>query len=209
MSTTTPAPPAASSEDDAPVRICRKCSTQSRTSGVFCPQCGARYEKKRRSTKTRLLILGLPLIVLVVAGGVAAALIVNHNDQVATKKRAAAHAAAVQAAARRSAQAEQRRLAADQAKAKRDLARLERLSMVDQLQAAVRKDAEKDVAQGLLTGPILKVQCQPASTVDSTAPIADYTCIAANSDSGGTLSGYRFSGTVDTGTGSITWRLGG
>lgn len=176
---------------------------------MFCPHCGARYEKKRRSTKMRLLIFGVPLLALVVGGGIAAALIINHNDQVAAQKRAAAHAAAVQSAARRTAEAEQRRLAVDQAKAKRDLARLERVSMVNELQAAVRKDADKDVAQGLLTGPILKVQCQPASTVDSTATIADYTCIAANSDSGGTLSGYRFSGTVDTSTGSITWRLGG
>jgi hypothetical protein len=99
--------------------------------------------------------------------------------------------------------------AALQAKVNRDIANIKRLSLVDSLQSAVKKDAEKDVTNGVLTGPILKVQCQPATAADATAPIANYTCLAATSESGGTLNGYRFSGSIDTGTGSITWHLGG
>ncbi len=80
--------------------------------------------------------------------------------------------------------------------------------MVGSLQNAIKKDADSDVSSGVLTGPILKVQCQPATAADATATIANYTCIAANSESGGELSGYRFSGTINIRTGSETWHLG-
>ncbi len=30
-----------------PVRVCRHCSTQSQTSGEFCPHCGGRFSKRR------------------------------------------------------------------------------------------------------------------------------------------------------------------
>ena len=30
-------------ESQAPIRVCRECSTQAPTSGEFCPHCGARY----------------------------------------------------------------------------------------------------------------------------------------------------------------------
>ena len=55
----------------------------------------------------------------------------------------------------------------------------------------------------------MKVQCQPATAVDATAPIANYTCLAATSESNGLLSGYRFSATININSGSYTWHLGG
>ncbi len=203
MSTTEPAEP------DAPVRVCRKCSTQAQASGDFCPHCGARYSKKRRSRKARFLIFGLPLLLLLAGGGIAAGLIIHHNNQVAAKKRAAAQAAARKAAAARAAKAAQQRLKRQQAKVTQALANAQRTILVSGLQNAVKKDAEKDVADGLLTGPIIKVQCQPATSADATASIANYTCIAAKSETGGTLDGYRFSASIDTQTGSYSWHLGG
>jgi hypothetical protein len=74
----------------------------------------------------------------------------------------------------------------------------------------VKKDALADVANGVLNGPILKVDCQPASTADQTAPIANYSCLAVSSTAAdGTESGYRFTATINMNTSSYTWRLGG
>lgn len=201
--------PSAPTEPESPFRLCRKCSTQARTSGDFCPHCGARYSKLRRSPKQRLLRYALPLIVVLAGCSVAVVLIVHHNNQVGAQKRAAATAAARSAAAQRAAAASRRRLQAAQAKAHRDLVQIERASMVSQLQTAVKGDAVKDVNDGVLTGPILKVQCEPATSADATAPIANYTCLAAKTESGGTLEGYRFSALLNTNTGSISWHLGG
>jgi hypothetical protein len=158
-------------------------------------------------------MLGLPLVILLIAGGVAAALVVNHNNQVAAHQRAAKAAAlraSRAAAARRAAQQASLRVQRAAAQTKQDLARIERIALVQGLQGAVKKDAEKDVANGVLNGPIMTVQCQPATAADSTAsPIANYTCLAATSSSNGVLSGYRFTASINFTTTSYTWHLGG
>jgi rRNA maturation endonuclease Nob1 len=202
-------------EQDAPIRVCRKCSTQAQTGGAFCPHCGARYSKEKPSRRRRALMFGIPAVVLVAAAVTAVVLIIHHNHQVAARKRAAhvAHVAAVAAAAHRQAvqqAAAKRRLEAKRAAAalKRDEAKIQRLTLVSALQGAVKKDAQKDVSDGTLSGTIIKVQCDPATAADSTAPIANYTCIAATSESGGELSGYRFSANINVQTGSYTWHLG-
>ena len=201
--------PDATTESETPIRVCRKCSTQARTAGESLPFCTARYSKRTHSRKQRILVFGAPLLVLVIAGGTAGALTVRHNNHIAAQKREAAQASARRAAAQRAAQAEAQRLKKAQADSKRALAKLERLSIVSDLENAVKKDAEKDVNDGLLDGPILKVQCEPATTGDATATIANYSCIAAKSETGGTLEGYRFSALINTQTGSISWHLGG
>jgi hypothetical protein len=198
-----------------PIRICRKCSTQSQTAGDFCPHCGARYTKRKRSKKGRALLFGLPSALLIVAAIVAVALVVHHNNQVAAHNRqvAARKHAAVVAAAQKAAAARAKRLAAAKlarqlAQAEKRLENSERASLVSSLQSAVKKSAVTDVTNGLLDGPILKVQCQPASAVDATAKIATYTCLAATSITGTTLHGYDFTGTINLNTSDITWRLG-
>jgi Flp pilus assembly protein TadG len=215
MSTTEPAEP------EPLTRVCRKCSTQSQTSGEFCPHCGARYSKPQRSRKRRTLIFGVPLLVVLVAAAVAATIVIHHNNQVAAHKRAVAAAArkvaahratvlAAQQAAQLAAQQAAQSAARAQAKLKRDLAKIQRQSLVFQLQNAVKKDALKDVTNGLLNGPITKVDCQPVTAADQTAPIANYSCLAVSSTAAdGTESGYRFSSTLDVNSGSMTWRLGG
>lgn len=211
-----PSDPPLAVKSEAPIRVCRKCSTQAQTSGEFCPHCGARYGKRRRSRRVRLLMLGVPLLILIVAGGATAVLMIQHDNQVTAHKQAvAAHA---QAAARTAAQAAAQQRATAQAalrrkraaaKLQQDIASLQRDTLVTGLQGAVKKDAEKDVANGVLTGPITTVQCQPASSIDATASIANYTCLAATSETNGVLSGYRFSATINTNASSYTWHLGG
>ena len=204
-------PPTPVGREEA-VRVCRKCSTQAQTNGEFCPHCGARYSRKKRSKKTRRLLFAIPTVMVIAAAVVAAVLIVQHNHQV-TVRHHAAHVAAVAAAHRRAAQhaaaEEQLAITRSAAKLKQDEARIERASLISALQGAVKKDAEKDVSDGTLTGTILKVQCQPGTAADATASIANYTCLAATSESGGELNGYRFTANINTQTGSYTWRLGG
>lgn len=194
----------------APIRVCRKCSTQSQASGEFCPQCGARYSKRRRSRKARALIFGLPLVLVAVGGGVTAALIIHHDNVVAAKQAAHRHAVARAAAVKRHQQQAAARARAAEAKANATLANIKRHALVTGLEGAVKKDAEKDVANGLLQGPILSVDCQPATGVDATAtPVANYTCLAVRSISGGTENGWRFTATIDLNSDSYSWRLGG
>jgi predicted nucleic acid-binding Zn ribbon protein len=213
MTTATPPrdaqPPKPDPPLEAPIRVCRSCSTQAPADGEFCPHCGARYAKRRRSRRARLLMFGLPLLILIVAGGVTAALVIDHNNQVTAQKKAAALTASRAAAARHAAQlaALHRRQAA--AKLKREIASLQRDELVTSLQGAVKKDAQKDVSNGVLTGTIMKVQCQPVTAIDATASIANYTCLAATSETNGVLSGYRFTASINTSTGSYTWHLGG
>lgn len=202
---------------EPPIRVCRNCSTQSQTAGEFCPHCGARYSKKRRSRRARLLLIGLPILALAIGGGIAAALIIHHNNVVAAQqaahRRALARAAAARrraARARRAVQEAAARRQAAQQKLQQDLARLKRTEIVTSLQGSVKKDAEKDVTSGLLQGPILRVDCQPATAADATAtPIANYTCLAVRSVSGGTENGWRFTASINLDSGSYTWRLGG
>jgi hypothetical protein len=55
-------------EHEAPTRICLKCATQSQTGGDFCPHCGARYGKRRRSKRALALMIGIPVVLVTVAG---------------------------------------------------------------------------------------------------------------------------------------------
>jgi hypothetical protein len=211
-----PADPPLPADPEGPIRVCRKCSTQAQTHGEFCPHCGARYGKRERSRRARLLIFGLPLLILIAAGGVAAALVIHHDSQATAHKQAvAAHEkvvarAAAQSAARQRAAAQsalRRKRAA--ANLQRDITNLKRETLVTGLQGAVKKDATKDVSDGVLTGSISTVQCQPATSADASASIANYSCLAATSETNGVLSGYRFSATINLNTSSYTWRLGG
>jgi hypothetical protein len=149
---------------------------------------------------------------------VVAAIVIQHNNQAAAHKRAvaaasrraAAHRHAILVAQQRARQAA-RKVAQAEAKLNRDLATIQRNSIVSALQGAVKKDALKDVSDGLLNGPILKADCQPASATDQTAStIANYSCLAVSSTAAdGTESGYRFTATINIKTGSYTWKLGG
>jgi hypothetical protein len=207
-------------DTENPVRVCRKCAVQSQSGGEYCPHCGSSYARRRRSRKARLIVFGLPVVVLALAGAAGAAVVVHHDHQVAAHQRAvrAAHAAAERAAAhhaavlaaQRQAAAAARKAAEAQRKLKQDLTRIQRASIVSSLQSSVKKDALQDVSTGVLDGPILKADCQPATQADQTATIANYSCLAVSSvGSDGTESGYRFSATINVNSGRYSWRLGG
>jgi hypothetical protein len=88
-----------------------------------------------------------------------------------------------------------------------------RSDTIRSLERSVMKDAKKDVGLGVIDGPVLKTQCDPTGSVDVedlTVDTADYECIAANkTNDDGTLSGYRYSASVNFADSSYTWHLGG
>jgi hypothetical protein len=189
----------------APVRVCPQCSAQAQTDGAFCPHCGASYIRKRRKTRLtrRGRIARFVALAIVLAGGGAAALVLklDHDQK--------AHAAAVAAQQKRD--DAQRR--ADQKAAADDLERSNRADLVKSLEKSVTKDAEKDVNDGVLTGPVLRSQCDPANGSnpdDLSITTADYSCLAVTSEKpDGTAEGYRFSATVNFDQLNYTWHLGG
>ncbi|HEY1596395.1 MAG TPA: hypothetical protein VGF74_13440 [Thermoleophilaceae bacterium] len=197
-----------------PTKVCPKCSIQETTSGVFCPHCGAQYAGKRRRLPKRgrrslLVLVG----VIVLAGAGTAVAMKSHHDRQVTAARHHREAAAAQARRLAAQRAAARRQAAKDAAAKRAAERAVerdlRREIVKSLEASVNKDAVKDVSDGLLDGPILHTECEPAAggTSETAAP---YSCLAVTkTNPDGTESGYRFTATANFKRGSYTWRLGG
>ena len=219
--------PSPSEETDTEdlVRVCRKCSTQSRTSGDYCPHCGASYlgrsglgsiwgaSKDRvrglspRSKK--LLIGGAAILALVVAGGAVAAKIQSDNAaearQEAAEKQAERERAAEEAAAQAQAEAD-----AEEAAAEKEL-RKARRAAVRSLEKAVTGDAQEAVADGLLDGPIIRTECQAVgggSTDDLVESTTKFECLAISEElSGGESRGYPYDATMNWDEGSYTWQL--
>jgi hypothetical protein len=189
----------------APVRVCPQCSVQTQTTGGFCPHCGASY--MRRTRKTRLTRRGriarFVALAIVLAGGATAGVIfkLDHDRK--------AHAAAVAAQHKR----DEAKRKADAKAADEKLQRSGRAELVKELEKSITKDAQKDVNDGLLTGPITRTQCDPAggsNPDDLSTSTGDFTCLAVNSEhTDGTSSGYRFSATIDYDQFNYTWHLGG
>src|SRR3954468_15388228 len=189
----------------APVRVCPQCSAQAQTDGRFCPHCGASYIRERRRTRLtrRGRIARFVALAIVLAGGGAAGLIfkLDHDRK--------AHAAAVATQQKR----DEAKRRADQKAAADDLERSNRADLVTQLEKSITKDAEKDVNNGVLTGPILRTQCDPTGGTnpdDLSVTSADFSCMAVTSESAeGLAHGYSFSATINYDQLNYTWQLGG
>lgn len=201
----------------APVRVCRKCSTQSQTSGEFCPHCGAGFARRGIGKRGRILVGGLIVALLAVGGATGVALKINHDNQVKAAKHrrvVAAHNAALaaQAAQRARAARQAAQLAAQTAEDQLQVD--ERKVLVTALQNSITKDAQKDINNGVLNGPaITNTVCTPVGGGNLQDTLADHTgdwsCLAVNQTSAdGTESGYGFSATINYDTGSYTWQLG-
>jgi hypothetical protein len=192
------APTAQIPATSAPLRLCPRCSTESRTAGEFCPQCGARFAQPglipAAARPARLIALTL-VGLLVAAGAVAAFLWIQHANHRAAAQRHQTQVRAQQQAAARSQQLARRR------------------QILGQLERSVAAKAGRDVAQGLIVGPITRTVCTPrggANPADLTQRTGSFECIAVNKDNpDGSYEGYRFIATVNYDSGRYKSRLTG
>jgi hypothetical protein len=199
-----------SGREGEPTRVCPHCATVSHTAGDYCPQCGKSLIKKSRLSKRVRVGLGVGVLVLLL-GGAGAAVAIKHREDEETKKK---HAAALVAARHRQEQAETaKREAEDEQRTKRESEEAERRSNEKELERGVEQDAKKLVSEETLSEPILGASCSPVSGGSSTelrSSTGTYDCIAITKrESGGGVSGYRFSATIDFAHGSFTYHLGG
>lgn len=188
--------------DEQSTRICRKCSVAATTAGDFCPSCGTSYVgRSRRPTRRGVIITAV--VVLLLAGAGTAFGVKQQRDAAASDR--------AQAAAERQERRAAEVAAKEQTKAD-ESERAARADLVKALEKQVTKDAKKKVDDDLLDGPILYSNCTATgggSTDDLTALTGTFECIAVNTEnSDGTASGYRYAGTAEWDTGSITWKLG-
>jgi hypothetical protein len=195
-------PPAAA----PPTRVCRECAAQAQTDGAFCPYCGAAYARKKRFTKRVKIALSIALALLIAGGATAGVLIKkDHDDKVAAEK----HAREVAAQEKRDAATAREAEKKQEADLERDL----RKDTVKSLERSVTKDAKDDAATGIIDGPVLETQCEPTAGTDIddlSASTGEFSCLAATKINGdGTMSGYRYTATVNFESGTYTWHFGG
>ena len=167
----------------------------------------------RRGLSKRAKLIAAALVVLVLlgagtSGGVAK---VRHNRAAETAQAAADRKAAAEAKAKEDAKA----AAAQKAAAKRaadNAERRVRRQAVKEMERTIAKDARKDVASGLLDGPIFYTTCDPlggGSTDDLTALTTTFSCLAVTKKNGdGTVSGYAYHATMNWSEGSYSWGIG-
>lgn len=193
--------------EPAPMRVCKRCSTQARTTSDTCPYCDASYVRRRRRPSKRVAIA---LIGVLVLGGATAGVVAKqrHDDQVAKEK-------AADAAAEKQRLAEEK-AAKEEAEAQAELEKLERElreSSINSMRKSITKDARARVAEGLLDGPIYGTQCDRVgggAIDDLDTKTTRFECLAINEKkSGGMVEGYRFTATMNWDKGSYQWRLGG
>lgn len=157
-----------------------------------------------RKKRTALWATVAAVVAVLLIGGITTAVVASnvHTQQAAEQKALAKKKADEQRAKEAAAAAKQ---AADDAK------RSQRRDTVTQVEASIKKMAEDDIAKGVLTGPVISVNCNPVSgsTDDLTDTTTTFDCFVANKDNGdGTSSGYFFNATVNWTSGSYTYGLG-
>jgi hypothetical protein len=69
-------------QGEAPLRLCRKCSVQTRTFSDRCQNCGASYLRGlgRLSRRAKVLLLAVPLLIVLAAAGIGVALKLRHDN---------------------------------------------------------------------------------------------------------------------------------
>ncbi len=175
-------PPQVEQTSPAPTPLCRKCATQARTDGDYCPFCGASYRRKRRLSKRGKIIAGA-VLAAILAGGIATGVVLKIQHDSDVKAEQAREAEEAREAAK------DREEAREEAEAEAALEEIElagRRDLKQSLQKAITKDANESVATGLLTGPILKTSCNPigGGSEDLSEPTGKYECLAVNEING-------------------------
>ena len=200
----------------APERLCPHCATISQTAGEFCPHCGKAFAKHQRlSKRARVAIVAVLVFVLLGGAGAGIVLKVRHDERVEAQHKAAVAAARSRHLDKEHAEAAEREAKAN-SKREATEARVskEKERKVDEaeLEKGVETYAKKLVSEGTLEEPILGVSCTPVSGGSSTElgpSSGTFSCIAITKyESGGSISGPRFSGTIDFAKGTDSYRLG-
>jgi hypothetical protein len=158
------------------------------------------------------MIVGAVIAAVLLGAGTTGAVAKVRHDHAAKTAQAAADAKAAKLAKEK---AQAKAAAARKRAAKRaadNAERQDRHAAVKQMEQSITKDARKDVASGVLDGPILYSTCDPlggGSTDDLTALTTTFSCLAVNKkNNDGTVSGYSFHATQNWTTGSYSWGLG-
>lgn len=198
-----------------PTRVCPKCSTQTVTSGQYCPHCGASFIRRRRLGRRGVLVISIGAAILLLGGGGTATALKIRNDNAAETRRERGAAATARAARERrekAAAAERARQEREEQQRALDELELEgRKELEKALQKAVTKDAREKVSDGLLDGPILRTSCDPVGggRDDLSSRTGKYECLAiTETDADGTSRGYSFHATINYKEFTYSWGLG-
>lgn len=156
--------------------------------------------------KNRVVIASVVALIVLVAAGIGVAIWKNSYD---TEMRNSAIAASSSKAAADKAAADAE---ADRVRRDVEAKRAKRAAEVKDIEASVKKMAEKHIADGLFDGPVLSVTCDPVgggSTDDLTAKTTVFECFVATKDNGdGTLSGKKYHATMNWDTEEYTYGFG-
>lgn len=188
-----------------PVRICPRCSTQSRTAGEYCPHCGAAFTRSAGASTPLKVSLVAVTALLALAGATAGFLI--YKSGVEDEKAERIELAEDYQAEQERARAEEAKLALEEAEAD------DRESTLREIEREITKDMRKRSQEeySIVDGPILGTQCTPEGG-EEIADIEDSSvsldCLAYNKQSGTRLSGTSVSSTVNFDSGEYTWQLG-
>ena len=196
-----------------PTRVCAHCSTQSQTSGDFCPYCGKSLVRRRRriSKRTKLVVAAVAVLLLGGTASTAVAMKVQHDNAIKAEHQRQQRIAKQKREERQ--RQERARIAEQQRQDALDqIERDSRNDLEKGLRKAITKDARKLVSSGLLDGPILKAVCDPVGggRDDLAAHTGRYDCMAVHTEAtDGTMRGYTYSGTINYDEFSYSWKLGG
>jgi hypothetical protein len=198
-----PAEPSPSGEE--PVRVCPNCSTQSRTTGQFCPHCGASFVRSRGvSRPVKAVLLAGSAALCLAAAGAGTLLYINGVKDEKEERVRLARAYEEQQERKQEAQAQQ---------AIEEFEIGSRRDMIREAEDAITKDMQERSQEefAIVEGPILGTQCEPepgTDIEDVSVTSANLDCLAYNEQRGDRLSGTSVSATVNFETGEFTWQLG-
>ena len=162
--------------------------------------------EKAAGGRKKVVVASVVALIVLAAAGIGVLIWKNSHD---TQMRNAAIAASSSAASSSKAAADAE---ADRVRRDTEAKRAQRARAVKDIEASVKKLAEKHVQEGLFDGPVLSVSCDPVgggSTDDLTAKTTVFECFAATKNNGdGTLSGKKYNATMNWDTGDYTYGFG-
>lgn len=158
------------------------------------------------SRTKKIVVLGVIAGLLIGGGTVAVVLKIEHDNQVAAKQKKEKEEHAQLVAEKRAAV----KAAERKQKAEEGFELSLRQELVKSMQHAIQKDAEKEVLEEEIEGPILKTECEPeGGEISLTEAAQAFRCLVVTTETGGQSEGYRYTATANYNKESYTWRFGG